>query len=185
MGQRGKAEITLTSYSTHDWIPLASGQFFSDFILRADITWESASGLAICGFWFRAQSDDEDAEHFMFQTIRLSGLPSWDVEYWKFNEWQATVSPGGRVITTPHIDQDQGSTNTFILAAEGNELTVYANGHRLGKATILKIREGLMTFYPWQESGETTCTFENAWIWDLSKSEPYGTHIEENWRRGG
>ena len=163
------AEINITTYNTHYWLTLASGQNFSDFILKADVTWESTSGLAICGFWFRAQSEDENAEHFKFLTIRLSGLPAWDVEYWKYNEWQATVSPGGQIITTPHLNQEQGSTNTFILVAEGNVLTAYANGNRLGQATILKLREGLIAFYTWQESGETTCTFDNAWLWDLSE----------------
>jgi hypothetical protein len=165
----GPAEINITSYNTHDWLTLSSGQSFSDFILKADVTWESTSGLAVCGFWFRARSDDEDAEHFKFVTIRLSGLPMWDVEYWKYNEWRSTVSSGGRPSTSPHINQEQGSTNTYILAAEGNGLTVFANGYRIGQATILKLRKGLITFYALQESGETTCTFDNAWLWDLSE----------------
>jgi hypothetical protein len=162
-------EITITSYNSHDWIPLASGQDFSDFVLKADVTWDSTGGLATCGFWFRAQSDDENAEHYKFQAIRLSGFPGWDVEYWKYNGWVSTISPGGRVLTSPHIDQDQGSTNTYILVAEGNTLTVYANGNRLGQVTISTLREGLLTFYTWQESGETTCTFDNVWVWDLSE----------------
>ncbi|HEY45435.1 MAG TPA: hypothetical protein G4O14_01480 [Anaerolineae bacterium] len=162
-------EITITTYASHDWIPLAAGRDFSDFVLKAEVTWESTGGLALCGFWFRGESDDEDAPHYKFQTIRLSGLPSWDVEYWKYNNWVSTISPGGRVITTPHIDQEQGGTNTYILAAEGSVLTVYANGHRLGQVTISTLREGIIAFYASQESGETTCTFDNAWVWDLSE----------------
>lgn len=162
-------EITLTAYNTHDWIALASGQDFSDFILKADVSWESTGGFAICGFWFRGESEHKNAAHYKFQTIRLSGWPSWDVEYWKNNNWVSTISPGGRIISTPHIDQEQGSTNTFILVAKGSLLTVYANDHRLGQVTISTLREGLLTFYTWQESGETTCTFDNAWVWDLSE----------------
>jgi hypothetical protein len=162
-------EITITAYNTHDWIPLASGQNYSDFILKADVTWESTGGLAICGFWFRGESDDEDAPHYKFQTIRLSGLPLWDVEYWKYNGFVSNITPGGYAISTPHLDQEQGSTNTYILVAKGTMLTVYANGHRLGQVTISTLREGVITFYNWQESGETTCTFDNAWVWDLSE----------------
>jgi hypothetical protein len=165
----GSDEINIRTYNTHDWLPIASGQIFSDFILKADVTWESSGGFVTCGFWFRGESDDENAAHYKFQTIRLSGLPSWDVEYWKYNEWKGTVSPGGRIINTPHIDQDQGSKNTYILVAEGNLLTVYANGHRLGQVTITKLQDGIIAYYTWQESGETTCTFDNAWVWDLSE----------------
>jgi hypothetical protein len=161
--------ITITTYASHDWIPLASGRDFSDFVLKADVTWESTGGLALCGFWFRAESDDEDAPHYKFLTIRFSGLPLWDVEYWKYNNWVSTISPGGRTISSPHIDQEQGATNTYILAAEGSVLTVYANGHRLGQVTISTLKEGILAFYASQESGETTCTFDNAWVWDLSE----------------
>lgn len=165
----GSEEIRITTYRTHDWITLASGQSFSDFILKADVTWESTGGLAVCGFWFRAESDDEDAAHFVFRTIRLSGFPGWVIAYMKFNEYKAFVSSGGRTSTSPYINQEQGSTNTFILAAEGNGITVFANGNRLGQATILKLRKGLIAYYSDQESGETSCTFDNAWIWDLSE----------------
>jgi hypothetical protein len=165
----GPQEINITAYNTHDWIPVASGQIFSDFIFKADVTWESTGGFVTCGFWFRGESEDENAPHYKFQTIRLSGLPSWDVEYWKFNDWKATLSPGGRIIESPHIDQDQGSTNSYILVAEGNLLTVYANGHRLGQVTITTLSEGIIAYYTWQDSGETSCIFDNAWVWDLSE----------------
>jgi hypothetical protein len=160
--------ITISSYNTYDLIPVAAGQSFTDFVLKADVTWDSTSGFIICGFWFRAQGDDIDAEHYKFQTIRLSGWPSWDVEYWDFNRWKATISPGGKIINTPHIDQEQGSTNTFILAAEGNLMTIYANGHRLGKVTINSLNEGLIGLYGWQDTGDTTCAFDNVWLWDLT-----------------
>ena len=165
----GPEELNITSFNTYDIFPLASGEFLFDFVLKADVTWESTGGLAICGFWFRAESDDISAEYYKFQTLRLSGLPLWDVEYWKFNEHRATISPGGKAISSSHIDQEQGSTNVYILAAEGNLLTVYANGNRLGQVTLTKLGKGLIAFYAWQESGETTCTFDNAWVWDLSE----------------
>jgi hypothetical protein len=165
----GPEEITIRNFNSHEWITLSSGQSFSDFVLKADVTWESTSGLATCGFWFRADGDDEDAEHYKFQAIRLSGLPVWDVEYWQFNEWQGTITPGGRVVSTAHLNQEQGSTNTFLLAAEGSLFTAYANGQKLGQVTVNTLRDGLVTFYAWQESGDTTCTFDNAWLWDLSE----------------
>jgi hypothetical protein len=161
--------LTIDTYNTEYWTSLAAEQIFSDFVLKADVTWESSSGFAVCGFRFRAASDDQNAAHYKFQTIRISGLPLWDVEYWKDNTWIGTMNPGSRPLETNHLNQEQGSTNTYILIAEGNLLTVYANGNRLGQLTITTLQEGQIANYAWQESGETTCTFHNAWIWDLSE----------------
>ncbi len=161
----GPVPIRITTFQTQDWFALADGQHFSDFIMRADVTWESTSGLAICGFWFRAESDDINAEHFEFWTVRLSGLPLWIVQLYEFNSLIANLAEN----TTAVIDQSNGSTNTYILMAEGNLLTVYANGKRLGQVTITRRAEGLLTYLAWQESGDTTCTFDNAWIWDLTE----------------
>jgi len=52
---------------------------------------------------------------------------------------------------------------------EGTTFTAYVNGTRLGRAVDSKLSEGRIAFFAWQESGETTCTFDNTWIWDLIK----------------
>jgi hypothetical protein len=157
------------TYNSEANKPIGDGAEFSDFVLKADLTWESSGGLVICGFWLRGGSYDQSAAHYLFQTIRLSGLPSWDVEYWKYKEWVSTVSPGGQVQSTQHIDQGQGATNTYLFVAEGPLLTIYANGNRLGRMTLSTLSEGVLGSYLWQESGETTCTWENIWIWDLTE----------------
>lgn len=160
----GPTSITLDTYGTHWWIPLGEDVYYSDFVLRADVTWESTSGLATCGFWIRGESTDEDAEHYAFEALRLSGLPAWIVGYWKDN-----LPIGGNPHTSRAIHQELGSTNQYLFVAEGNELAIYVNGESLGKVTISKLREGIIAFYASQESGKTTCTFDNVWVWDLSE----------------
>jgi hypothetical protein len=164
----GPIVIRLDTYNTEGNEQIGDGAEFSDFVLKADLTWESTGGLAICGFWLRGESYDQRAAHYLFQTIRLSGLPEWDVEYWKYKDWVSTVSPGGQVQTSVHINQDQGATNTYLFVADGPLLTIYANGNRLGRMTLSTLNEGVLGSYIWQESGETTCTWDNVWIWDLS-----------------
>ncbi len=163
----GPSEITLDTYNTHWWIPLGDDTAFSDFVLRADLTWESTSGLATCGFWFRGQSSDKDSEHYVFEALRLSGLPAWSVEYWKYNYVQSHLTGNPR--TSPEINQDQGSTNAYLFIAQGNLLSIYVNGESLGAVTINRLTEGILAFYASQEFGETTCSFDNAWVWDLSE----------------
>ena len=65
---------------------------YSDFVLYTEATWESSSGLMTCGIAFRAEDNLEEGEQYLFQTLRLSGLPGWDIELWEFGRWQATLT---------------------------------------------------------------------------------------------
>lgn len=161
--------LSLTNYNTHSWSPLAEHEVFSDFVLQTDVTWESTGGLAICGLWLRAESYEETSAHYKFVTIRFSGLPLWNLTYWKYDQLQAVLAPGGDANKSMYIDQDQGATNTYLFIAQGNLLQAYVNGHRLGQMTITSLTKGQLAGYILQESGETTCVFDNAWVWDLAE----------------
>ncbi|HSF79982.1 MAG TPA: hypothetical protein VLA49_02040, partial [Anaerolineales bacterium] len=73
------------------------------------------------------------------------------------------------MLTAGAIDQDQGAINKILLVAEEGKFTVYFNDQRIGAYfDYAKNRlDGLFAFAGWQESGETTCTFENSWVWSL------------------
>jgi hypothetical protein len=163
----GPTILRLTEYNTHSWEPLANGKSFKDFALKADVTWNSTSGLALCGFWFRGQSLDKDAEHYSFEALRLSGLPLWSLEYWNYNYIVSHLTGNPRA--SPEINQENGSTNEYLFIAQGNILYIFVNGESLGKVTINRLREGNVTFYIRQESGETNCIFDNAWLWELGE----------------
>ena len=60
-------------------------------------------------------------------------------------------------------------TNNFVFIADGTTLTVYANGKRLTGLTIGQLAAGRFAVIAWQESGETTCLYENYWIWKLGE----------------
>ena len=145
--------------------PFAEGQKFSDFILGADVTWESTSGLAGCGFMFRSEENFERGAQYRFYTIRLSGLPLWDIEYWKFGEWQTTL--GGEPRSNTIIDQANGATNRYVLHITKDLFTSFANGERLGRVTSSTLKEGYFALFTFQESQKSTCTMNNAWIWAL------------------
>ena len=135
----------------------------ANFIFSSEITWESSGGLAGCGLVFRADGDIIRGEQYHLLTIRLSGFPGWDIEYWKDGDWQSTLN--GRAMTSKAIDQGQGSTNQIVLVADGGTFTVYANGERLGRVLGPALKEGKLGFIGFQDSGTTTCLFDNSWIW--------------------
>jgi hypothetical protein len=148
--------------------PLGLDSPFSaaNFVMGVDVTWDSATGRAGCGIIFRAQENLLKGEEAVFAALRLSGFPGWDIELWKFGQIQANLV--GHVQTSSAINQDAGSNNHYVISADGTTINVYANGERLG-TTELKatMSEGLFGFANFEESGTTTCTFSNTWIWTL------------------
>ena len=159
-------EIDMDSYNEMIYIPFAEDLSASDFILKTEITWESTSGLAGCSLIFRSEPDIQNGEQYIFETIRLTGLPGWDIIYIKYNQVQKNVTG---LLTAGAINQEQGSTNTYVLIAEGEKFTLYVNGERIGSYyDFSKSRlEGHFAFEGWQESGESVCTFKNTWVWLL------------------
>jgi hypothetical protein len=137
----------------------------ADFVYKMDIGWDSSGGLAGCGLIFRSEENFERGAQYQFNTIRLSGFPGWDIERWEYGQFQFNITR--RILTSQAINQDSGAVNEFIVVAKGNAYTVYANGDRLSTATDSKIAEGRFGFLAFQDSGSTTCTFRNGWVWLL------------------
>ena len=64
---------------------------------------------------------------------------------------------------------ENGTTNGYILVAEGEKFTVYINDQRIGSFfDFNKTRsEGYFAFTAYQESGRGSCTFDNTVVWLL------------------
>lgn len=148
------------------WQPLDWTNRHRDFILAFDVKWESTTGFAGCGAILRTGNEVTEDEHIRLETWRFSGLPSWGLEYVKFNRHYGWIS--GDLRSHEAIRQANGSTNHFIIIANGPEYTVYVNGTRLGTGRGPEaMTQGKIAVFAWQESGQTTCTFSNVWIWKI------------------
>jgi hypothetical protein len=67
------------------------------------------------------------------------------------------------------IKLQNGATNNIIIIAEGNKFTVYINSQRIGTFydySSLRI-DGRFAFAAMQETGVSTCKFDNSWVWLL------------------
>ncbi len=136
----------------------------SNFILKVDIIWDTTSGLAGCALPFRADGDFKTGATYMLMLMRLSGAPAWDIEYWQDGVFERAVRAAE---LSDSIDDRAGRKNSIILIAQDNEFSVYINGDKMSTARDSKLPDGKLGFSAWQESGETTCRFENAWLWIL------------------
>ena len=157
-------DLRINSYQSYDWFSVDNEREFGEYVMGVDITWESTSGFVVCGLVVRGGADLTREKYYIFQTLRLSGLPSWDVELWEFNSWLQTSSGG--LVDAPWIEQDNGSTNQFLFYVTKDTVTIWANQVRLGRVVISALDSGVISYYAWQDSGDTTCSFSNAWIWE-------------------
>ncbi len=158
-------KISFSAGGGNDSAPFAEEMTFSDFILKADMVWNSETGFAGCGIIFRSEPNFETADQYQFNTIRVSGLPLWDMELWLSGQYVMTL--GGRMRSNGAINQENGSTNTYVIVAEKDLFTAYANGEKMSRLQNSKLIEGIMGILVFQESGVTTCEIKNAWIWSL------------------
>ena len=159
-------DIVVEDYMVTQYDPFGNHLVANDFILKTEITWESTSGLAGCGLIFRSERNFKQGAQYELAFLRLSGLPVWFLMYADDGEYVKDVTG---TLTAGAIDQEQGSTNSYILVAEEGKFTLYINDLRIGSYyDYANSRlEGEFAFTGWQESGETSCEFSNSWVWLL------------------
>ena len=159
-------EIVVDEYGGSYYETFADSLVAKDFILKTEITWESSSGLAGCGLLFRSEPNFKQGAQYEIAFLRLSGLPAWEIAYIKEDEFQKSITG---ILTAGAIEQEQGSTNSYLLVAEGGKFTLYINDVRIGSYYDYANSqiEGRFAFTGWQESGETSCEFNNTWVWVL------------------
>jgi hypothetical protein len=136
----------------------------TDFVIHSDITWESSSGLAGCGFLLRSEADLNKGKQYQFFIMRQAFNPLWDIEYYQNGDFQGSVL---WLTDAPALAYASGSTNQVTVIVQKNLIAAYANGQKLGRGVDNRLKQGVTAFLAWQESGETTCTFTNAWLWVL------------------
>jgi hypothetical protein len=159
-------EINLDSYGQTTYREMENSHA-DDFIMYTEINWESKSGLAGCGIIFRSEDNLEEGDQYRFYTMRLSGAPLWDIEWWT----DGLFTYGWGVLSSAYIDVDQSATNQYLIVATGSQVVVYANGNRIGAINDTRRDDGTFAFFGFHESGETTCSFDNTWIWEVEDSK--------------
>ncbi len=161
--QKRPVRLKLSSYmETSDSIIDEVGSL-SDFVIQSDITWETSGALSLCGITFRAEDDFSMGVQDRFFMMRLQFNPGWTIWRWEYGRFQSFVS--GDWLASRDIHDKNGSTNVVALVVKGKEIRIFLNHDEQHKMEEPKLVEGLVAFSAFQESGKTTCEFENSWIW--------------------
>jgi hypothetical protein len=157
--------LKLNNYMQGRYYPFVDDQIVTDFIVKTDVTWETENSLLLCGLILRSDPNFEMGKQYLFEYLRLSGLPAWDIEF--YNNGQFANSINGNPKVSRAIKLDNGSTNQFIMIVKGNEFDLYANNTFIGKSYdwSKQASQGYMAFYGFQDTGSSTCQFDNTWVW--------------------
>lgn len=138
-----------------------------DFVLAGDITWNTRFGTTGCGFVLRSDGDEEENfdQYLVIATRGASGHVGFvimqDGEV-KTNEITDIYANG----IDPLFEWQNDTTNRLTVVARGNTFTIYTNGTRIGEVTpSVAYERGFVAFVALNESGDTTCHYEDTWLW--------------------
>jgi hypothetical protein len=162
-------KLEATSYNEEKKYPLDKLGKVGDFVLKTRVAWNSTGGIAGCGITFRAEDDLTNGAHYSLLLMRLQFMPYWDIEYHKFNRWQATITLTGKAMSTNKLNDDKNSSNVIALVVRGKEYTPYFNGEAQRPASHDKLTDGNIVLMSWQDSGKTTCKYTGTWVWVFDK----------------
>jgi hypothetical protein len=123
--------LELEGYQQFDYANQFLGTVAKDFVVSADITWNTDFGTSGCGFVLRSDGDQEAPNQYMSLATRGS---SGHVIF-------ATVVDGeivtGRDIYAygldPNFDWRNDTTNRLTIVGQGNEFFVYTNDTLIGE----------------------------------------------------
>ncbi len=140
-----------------------------DFVLAADVTWNSAFAESGCGFVVRSDGEEEGPSQY------LIGLTRGAQGHVLFAE-QVQGDVDLNLVTDiyangidPQFEWQNDTTNRIAIVGRGQEFTIYSNGTRLGTITgQAGFEEGFVAFFALNRSGGIRCDFDNAWLWRMN-----------------
>lgn len=159
------ATLDITGYLQYDYATEFASTVTQDFVVAADITWNTRTGLSGCGFALRA--DGNGNQYLALITRGANGHAIFSViannEHVQSKDYYAAP-----------IDPANDVTNRFAVVGRGSNFTFYTNGQKAadvdanfktGPAAGIYYEKGFVAFVGLSESGRTVCRFTNAWLW--------------------
>ncbi len=212
--------LQLEGYQQQDSENQFIGTVVDDFVLSADITWNTQYGTSGCGFVLRTDGNEEAPNQYMLIATR-AGLGHVIFSTMANGEFidSKDFFAGG---LDSKFEWRNDTTNRLTVVGRGLDFTIYTNGKEIGtlrageppaqpifptpppaptgvanpadiaaynealekhEAEVEQMRanfrarrrayetyntefeRGFVTMVAFSESGQTTCRFDNAWLW--------------------
>lgn len=158
--------IEATGYMTYTYANRRIATLAEDFVISADITWNTRFGTTGCGFVLRSDGNEEGYNQYIVLATRAGNgevlftiMEDGDVKRNEITEiFAGTLDPA--------FEWQNDTTNKMTIVARGNTFEIYTNGTKLDEVTpSIAFERGFVAFVALNESGTTTCHYENAWLW--------------------
>lgn len=125
------ATIQVTGYMQSDFENRYFATVAQDFVLSSDITWNTTTGLAGCGFFFRSDGNKDAPNQYLAVASRggngrvifeamLDGETTSIFDMYAYGQ-------------DPSFDWHNDATNRLAVVAKGGEYTFFTNGVRVGQ----------------------------------------------------
>jgi hypothetical protein len=90
------------------------------------------------------------------------------VAFYRYGQFQSLVTWNGQWLFTSEIRDRNDDINKIGLVVQGDQFTVYINDVKMRNPhSHKKLTEGQIALLAHQESGKTTCTFSDTFLWIL------------------
>jgi len=102
-----------------------------DFVLAADVTWDTQYGSSGCGFMFRSDGDKNKPNQYMVLATRLGNghvifSATADGELANVHDYYPRLDDRS-------FSAENGSTNRITVVGRGNIIEIYTNGVKIGE----------------------------------------------------
>ena len=156
--------VDVEGYLQYDYINHFIGTLTSDFVVSTDITWNTDTGLAGCGYVLRSDGNEEAINQYMVVASRGGSGTVFFVTQTGgnfFEEVPFSTNPD------PQFEWQNDFTNRLTVVARGDSFTLYTNGTQIGQITDSTFTRGFVAMVALSESQQTHCEFSNTWLWSL------------------
>ncbi len=152
--------IELNTYGAQDYATDYPSLLTRNFVVQADVTWVTRTGLAGCGFVFRADQEEN------FYGVGIFRGATGVAGFGEYAHGQV-VRNGIEFRDAPAVLWRNDETNRLALVAQENTFTLYVNGQFSHQISYTTLDVGVTAFAALSESGTSICTFNNGWLWLL------------------
>ncbi len=161
--------LEVTDFEDYDFANQNLFTLAKDFVLAADVTWNSRFAESGCGFVVRSDGEEENPNQYIVGLTRgaqghvlFAEQIDGDVD---LNDVTDIYANG----IDPLFEWQNDTTNRIAIVGQGQDFTLYSNGTRLGTVTgEAGFEDGFTAFITINRSGGIRCAFDNAWLWRLN-----------------
>ncbi|HSM56065.1 MAG TPA: hypothetical protein VK879_07925 [Candidatus Sulfomarinibacteraceae bacterium] len=138
-----------------------------DFVVSADVTWNTRFGTAGCGYVLRSDGDTE-GNYDQYVALFIRG-GSGELFFAIMQDGEVLRNEITNINANAHdpaFEWQNDTTNRFTVVGRGNTFSFYSNGSYLGDVTpSVAYERGFIAFVGLNESGTTMCRYDDAWLW--------------------